>query len=124
MPENIFHKANKRIPAATLQETIIALTIVLICFSVALMVFVNVMKTEHARDQLKSNLILKEISQNTIKEQSYYNDWLERGHFSIEKQINNHPTNSSLGLIEIKVFKSSRLLIKSKELFVKYDDYE
>ena len=113
-----------KFPAATLQETIVALTIVMICFSIALMVFVNVMKTENTRDQLKAHLILKEISQNTILEKSYYNDGFEKGNFSIEKQISNHPSIQSLGLLEIRVYKNSRLLIESIELFVKYGDYE
>jgi len=122
MRKYIYQKINKKIPAATLQETMVALTIVLICFSIALMVFVNVMRTEKSRDQLRANLLLKEVSFKTMEEQSFYNDDYERGGFIIEKLISEYQQNPSLGVLEIKVFKNNRLLIESKELFVIYDE--
>jgi len=111
----------KKIKAATLVETIVALTIILTAFSIALTVFVNILKTERSWDHLNAVLLLKQVSVDTKLKKIYFDEWLPVKQYDIVKKIEKYEENPHLLLLEIKIYtKNGNLLEQSKELIVYY----
>jgi len=77
----------KKIKAATLVETIVALTIILTAFSIALTVFVNILKTERSWDHLNAVLMIKQVSVDTKLKKIYFDEWLPVKQYDIVKKI-------------------------------------
>ena len=111
----------KKIKAATLVETIVALTIILTAFSIALIVFVNILKTERSWDHLNAVLLLKQVSVDTKLKKIYFDEWLPVKQYDIVKKIIKYEENPHLMLLEIKIYtKNGNLLEQSKELIINY----
>ncbi len=110
-----------KIPGSTLQETIIALTIVLICFSVALAVFTNVLYAEKAWVKLNADLLIKQVSSETKLNKSYYDEWIDIKQFHIEKTITEYNGNEQLLKLRIRVYSNQDKLINElNELVIDY----
>ncbi len=114
----------KKIKASTLQESIIAMTIILICVSVGLMIFINVVRSDKAIDRLKANLLKKETLLITKVERSFVEDEIEGGEFVVRKKIYEFTSGNNLGVIEIIVSKNEKELTRIKETFIKNESYE
>jgi len=114
---------NSRISGSTLQETIIALTVVLICFSAAITVFVNVLNSERAWTNLNSELLIKKISMQTKLQKTFFDEWIEDGEYQIEKTITNYKGKKNIVQLHLKIFMGENKLIKQhRELIVDYDE--
>lgn len=113
-----------KLKAATLQETIVALTIIMICLSIGLMVFVNVMRSDKASERLKANMLLKQAFAESSLKQGFYDEVYSVGRFVIEKQIHPYDSQQPVNVLEIMVFKNEKLLVKGKQLIISYDDNE
>ncbi len=114
----------KKIKASTLQESIIAMTIILICVSVGLMIFINVVRSDKAIDRLKANLLKKETLLITKVEKSFVEDEIERDGFIIKKNIYKFTSGNNCGVIEIIVSKDEKDLTRIKEIVIKNESYE
>ncbi len=116
---------HQKIQASTLQETIIALTIVIICFGVALMVFVNVISSERAWERLNSELLIKRISTETKLHKTFYDESIGYKQYRIEKIITEYQENEKLIQLSLKVFNiNDQLINQQNELIVNYQKNE
>jgi hypothetical protein len=111
---------NKKLTASTIQETMVAMTVVLICFSIGLMIFVNIMKTEKATDKLRATIILKEVAADAIQNKRFINEEFERKQFIINKTIKEHPTIKGLLIMNIQIIKNNQLMANSQQLITIY----
>ncbi len=109
-----------KLKATTLQETMVAMTISLITFSIGLMIFINIMRTEKSMEKLRASLLLKELILETKLNKTFINDEYEKGTFTIVKTISEIPENENLIKLTIEIHKNQKPIVNSQELIPLY----
>jgi len=106
-------KRKRKITASTLQETIIALSIIVFVFGIALLVLNNLMRVENIHVQFKGNLLVEKYFDHvtdTTEQHIYENDG-----FVVERTFYPHPDDSSLMIMVVKVFDSNKKKIAQQK---------
>ena len=111
-----------KVVAATIQETLVALTIIVICFSMGMMVFLQVLNSDSYYINLKADLIAKNISLETIYEKRFFKESLNINGLYIEKIIEDYNQDKNLRLVYISVFKNDQLILEKKEIIIIHED--
>src|SRR5688572_7097098 len=89
----------KRIPGATLIEVIVALVIIMIIFGIAMMIYINVLNSSTSAGVANANLLLKEISEETIVTKRYFDEQINNNELIIVKSVKKY--NNLEGLIHL-----------------------
>jgi hypothetical protein len=108
---------HKKIPAASLFETIVALMIIMIVFGIAMTIYVNVMRNSSSLSELKASQKLEEIARDTKEKKSYFDEKFEDEGTIIEKKVSKYQGKEELLLIDIQAFdKENKRLAERKEI--------
>jgi len=107
-----------KLKASTLIESIIAMVIIVVCFSVAVMIYVSVLDSDKQRVKLKAIQMLNEEAtrikneKNFIDEQKAVNNWI------INKKVEHYSgADSSLYLLSLVVTDSTgKIIARRNEL--------
>jgi len=100
-----------RIRAATILESIVALTILLVLFGISISLFVQVNLHGGSEKDVKAEQLLNEFSQATITEKRYFDEDIEKSGFILKKLVTEYP--GKLGLLQIHylVYDSNKKLL-------------
>jgi len=110
---------NKKIRASTLLETIVALMLVMMCFSIGMMIYVNVINSDNNRQKLHVHLLLKGIAFKTKTDNSYLDESIESEMLSIKKKVIKYKDTENLNMLTLKAYdKQGKLLEEYKELLI------
>jgi hypothetical protein len=114
-------KLNRKIIGYTLIETIISMIIVLLIFSITMMIFIKLEKTNRLTLHTEIFFKMKEI----LEESKYKHDFIDNiyvyENFEIRKTINNYLESNSIKIISIKAFDNqNRFISEVNELVIDY----
>lgn len=109
--------AKKKIPAATLMETMISMVILLVVFGVAMMVYLQVSGSNYNELKAKSYLALQHIKIKTIKSKRLTEESYEMEGYKVYKSI--EPYQESLYLIRLEAIRNDgKKLCELKEVMM------
>ncbi len=91
----------KKLKAYTLIETIISMVIIMLVFSVAMMIFINVVKTDRIIERTDIFFKMNEIIHESKTHQEYINYTFEFENFIIERTISRYLNSKKLQVANI-----------------------
>ncbi len=112
----------RKIQAATLVETLIAMTIIIVCFGIGMMIYLNVLNSDRPWQSLKTYTLLKEIAKVIKVERSYFDDIITMDDYEIHKTIEKHVINDHLIELRLELYDQKGKPLKTRnELIVVYE---
>ena len=108
----------RHIRASTLLETLVALVLILICFSIATLVLVNIMQSDNGRLKLHARLELDALYEKTMDERSFVDGSAEYNGFVIEKRLLPYEGPPGLYLLELKAVAQKQTIATYKKLIL------
>lgn len=115
---------NFKVKASTLVESIIAMLIVTIVFSMALVLMLNISKNSNNSLKTKAYILANDVLVKTKSEKSYLDQEFNYGNITIKKMLVEYENNEELFLLNIstydlrnhKLFEQNELIIIENEL--------
>ncbi len=77
----------RKIKGSTLLETLIAIVLILVCFSIATMVLVNIMQSDNGRQKLHAQLELEALYIKSLEEKDFISATIGYDDFKVEKNF-------------------------------------
>jgi|CXWL01.1.fsa_nt_gi hypothetical protein len=102
---------NKKIKAATLIESLIAMVIVMLCFGISTTVYINVISSGNQIQKLKSELILKKVAMETKKEHLFLDEEITLDEITVRKKITPYNGLKNLSQINLQAYNSNEKLL-------------
>lgn len=110
-----------KLKSFTLIESIVALIIIMLCFGIGLMIYVNVMKSDSNFLKLKSSALLKEIVINTKINKHFIDEQYSFKEININKRIEKYKDQDNLNIVIFEAYdKSGKKICEMKELVIEY----
>ncbi|NQY11241.1 MAG: hypothetical protein HRT71_17220 [Flavobacteriales bacterium] len=107
-----------KIKAGTLIETLIALVVVMVVFSISIMIYQNVTGGCSSARQLTADLILSDEMINTIKGGSFIDEDIQVKDLTIVKSVEKYDRIEDLLMITLKcIDKDGKELLTKQQLF-------
>jgi hypothetical protein len=100
-----------KIKSATILETVIALTIILVIFSIASTILVNTTISSIPVQKIKGREILKLYSAKTKLEKAFFDEEIKEGEFIINRQVKIDLYTTSLLKIQYSIFSANKIKI-------------
>lgn len=115
MPGVKIHK----VQAATLMEVLVAITIIMIVITISTMVFLNVTGSSFTGEKLRSVLLMNEVSIETRKNKSYFDEEIKKENILIQKRLDKYTGQSDLLLFHLSAYnESQKFLGERKEILL------
>jgi hypothetical protein len=113
-----------KVKASTLVESIIAMLIVTIVFSMALVLMLNISKNSNNSLKTKAYILANDVLVKTKSEKSYFDQEFNYGNILIKKTVAEYENNEELFFLNIstydlrnhKLFEQNELIIIENEL--------
>jgi len=113
-------KTIKKINAATLLETMVALTIIVIVFGIGLSVLNNVMRSEKMYLHFKADVLIEKYFYD-VTDTTGQNKFMDNG-FRVERSFHPYPKDPALTILEVKVLSANNKLIEKQKQIVFMND--
>lgn len=107
----------KKIQASTLVETIVAMVIITVIFSIALLIIANIAGRKNPQLRFKAYSEAQNTINNSLSTADFEDEeWQEDGLF-IEKRILRYKEYNDLRILDVSIYDNkNRLLVEKKEL--------
>ena len=99
-------------------ESMVAIIIVMVVFSLTSIVIINVVSTGMSREKKNAYSLAKLMSNETIYQKRYIDETLNVGELLLEKTILDYGKGENLKVLLIEVFKGKEKLVERKELIL------
>ena len=90
-----------KLKGATLIESMVAMIVVLLCFGIASMIYVNVMNSDNRRAELHAHLLLNELAMKAKQHDIFLDEEMREGELFITKKVETY--NDVPGLIRLTI---------------------
>ena len=97
-----------KLKGTTIVEVLVAMSIILVCSSLATLIYLNILKSQNSSEKLRAFLELKRSREITIKESRYINEEWQEGEFIIKKECKPYQGNSKLIQLRIVVLNETK----------------
>ncbi len=111
-----------RIASATLIEVVVSLVIVMIVFGIAMMIYINVLSSSNSERVLDINLLLKELSDETIVNNRFFDERMERDGVRIIKSVDEYDNIKGLVHLHFEVIDGGKVITRDQLLIVEGDE--
>lgn len=101
----------KKIKAATLIESLIAMVIVMLCFGIAITVYVNVISSGNQAQKLRSRLLLKKIAVETKQSRVFLDEKITLDEVVVQKKITPYNGMKNLVQMNLKAYSNTEKLL-------------
>lgn len=109
----------KKVEASTLVEAIIAMLIITIAFSMALVLMLNLSKNSNNSLKTKAYILANDVLVKTKSENTYFDQEFEYGNITIKKTIVEYENNEELFQLNVSAFDSRNYkLFEQNELII------
>lgn len=96
-----------KIKGSSLLETLIAMVVVLVCFSIATMVLVNTMKSDNGRLKLHARLEMNALYIKALEDQDFVDNSTPYEGFTIDKKTEPYQDKPGLYLVSLKAISAT-----------------
>ncbi len=112
-------KLTGKITASTLMESLISMVLIVTCFSIAIMVYVNVVTSTNLANKAKATLLLNKELINAKNEKQFLDQEYNSGEFFIKKRFLKYKDAEDVRVLRIEVEdKEGVILARRNELHV------
>lgn len=107
---------NKNLKASTLLESLISMVLIMICFTIATAVYLNIIRGNQTGKKLKVHLLMEKMAFETKQNNTYLDETQNYENMVIRKMIKPYPSASGLYLLSLKAFENEKLFDEYNEL--------
>jgi type II secretory pathway pseudopilin PulG len=101
-------KLKRRLKASTILEVVISMTIIVIVFGIAMMIFTNVLRFSLSAKKLRAQALLRETMLNAEQNPVNASQSLAVDDFRIEEVAEPYPQNSNLTAIHLTAYDQNQ----------------
>jgi Tfp pilus assembly protein PilV len=107
----------KKLKAATLLESLIAMIIIVMCLSIGTMIYSNILSSDKQRIQLKAMFILNSEAQQTKTEKSFLDAEKQVDEWNVKKTVEHYDQTENLYRLSITITdKDGKVVATRNEL--------
>lgn len=107
-------KLNHKIPATTLIETIVSMVIIMLVFGIAMLIFVNVIRTDNIVQRTEVFFKMNEILFETKQKKEFTNEIFIYESFEIRRTIKSYMRSNKTKQITVAAYNTKDELIAEK----------
>jgi len=111
-------KLESKVEAFTIMESMVAMIIVIIVFSLSSMVILHVSSSGISREKQNAYMLVKKIHNETIRQNRWISETIELDDFMIEKTISDYGRSTELKEFSITASKNSKKMYELKDLIL------
>ncbi|OFY93712.1 MAG: hypothetical protein A3K10_17220 [Bacteroidetes bacterium RIFCSPLOWO2_12_FULL_31_6] len=111
-------KLSGKIEAFTLMESMTSIVIVMIAFSLASIVIVNMSTSGMTREKQNAYMLVKTMRYESLLQDRFIDETIESDDLIIEKTILDYGKSEDLKVLLIEAFKGKKKLFTTKDLIV------
>jgi len=112
---------NYKIKEYTLIETIVSMVIIMLVFSISMMIYINVVRTDRVIERTQVFLKMNEILTLSKSKQDFLDFTYSFENYEIKKSIQKYMDLPALKVISVKAYnKQGKLIAEKSELFLEY----
>lgn len=100
-----------KLKGTTIIEVLVAMSIILVCSSLATLIYLNILRSQNSSEKLRAFLQLKKAQEETINEARFINEDWQDGEFVIKKECRPYPQSKNIIQLRITVSNESKELI-------------
>ena len=113
---------SRRIKSATLIEVVVSLVIIMIVFGIAMTIYINVLSSSSSERVIDIKLLLKELSDETITENRFFDEHIERDGLKIVKSVDEYNNIKGLVHLHFEVVDGGNFITRDQLLIVNSDE--
>ena len=103
--------------AATLVETIAASVIVTLAFGIGLVIFMNLLRSSNARQEMNARMVVNELAVETKQYQRWIDETIDAPPFTVQKTVSPYAQAANLQVLHLKATdKQGKVLHERKEI--------
>lgn len=107
----------KKIRGATLFEALISMIIIMMCFGISLMIYLNLVQGENKRKKVNGNCFIDKLAWETKEKNNFTNEKIVTETLIIEKTVQPYLQVKNLSILTfIASDKNNQLVAKRREL--------
>ena len=110
----------KKLPASSLVEVTVGMVLISMVIGFALMIFTNVSLSATNLSKLHYQLVLQSIAQETVRNQTFYNETQQDEVVTIQKAVQQHPDAEGVWLIELQAVRADQVTVATYQT-IAYD---
>jgi len=107
-----------RLKGTTIIEVLVSMSIILVCSTLATLIYLNILKSQNSSEKLRAFMQLKKAQQNTITEARYINEDWQEGEFLLKKECKPYSSGKNLIQLKIMVMNESKKGIINQSILV------
>ncbi len=112
-------KLNTKIKGFTLIEVLVSLTLIMLSFGIGLMIYINVIKSDHNYLKLEALAAIKQVSNETKIKKQFIDEEYSFENVDINKTITKYNGSQNLYIISIEAFdKNGKKINELKEMVI------
>jgi hypothetical protein len=112
-------KLTKKLKAATLMESLIAMIIIIVCFGIGTMIYSNVLSSDKQRLKLKAILLLNQEAASIKKEHLFIDGEKQQGDYLIKRMIKKMNQTENVYILSlVAVNKEGKIIGTRNELII------
>lgn len=107
-----------KLKASTLMESMVAMVVVMLCFGIASMIYVNVMNSKNKRIELHAHLLLNNIAIQTKKLDLFIDEEIREGEIIITKKVETYKEISGLSWLKLTALDANGKIIATHNALI------
>lgn len=105
--------------SSSLLETIVAMVIIMVVFSISIMIYVNITSSTFSLQKIKTDLLLQRLSVTTLEKKTYFDETIEYEIITIDKQIQKYNDIDDILLMTLTAYnKQQDTIAQRKQLLL------
>jgi uncharacterized membrane protein len=111
---------NKRLAAATIIETVVAMVIILVLFAITTTVLVQTSLRSFSIKRIKAAQLVNTCFVKTANEKSFFNEQIAMDEYLIKKEVQQYGRNNNVLAIRIIVADNNNTELVSEQRLIRY----
>lgn len=112
----------KRLESAALLEVLVAITVIVLVFTAATIIFLNVTSSSYTGEKLRAGKALDWVLAETKRKKSFFDEDVKVGELRVEKIVVKYRNVDDLLLVELKAFNSNEKLLGERREILLYEN--
>ncbi len=109
------------LPASTLIESLAALLLVMLCFGISCMIYVNVINADKSRQKLKAHDLITEMILQLKKDKNFTDQITPSGELVINSTFRPYKENEKIKLLTLTVSDKMGRKLESQQIIILND---
>jgi len=108
---------HKRLSAATIVETIVALVIILVLFGITTTLVVQITTSSFSVKKIKAGQLIQQYAVQTGKEKAFFDEEWVRDEFSVQRAVVEYGKRPNLVAVTFSVYNNKQLVSRQQRLY-------